>query len=105
MTDAKETEARRLEFDATAPETWLQRLRSALRDPGEGALVIDMGRVGYAGPAALGALQAAADEADAAGRELWLDHVPAQVYKTLQVARLARRFQRVHHGVDSLSGQ
>ena len=100
MTDGNDSATVRIEFDPASPEAWLQRLRTALRQPGACRLVIDMEHVSYAGPAALGALHAAADDADAAGRELWLDRVPAAVYKTLQIARLARRFQRVHHGVE-----
>ena len=89
----------RIDFDTNAPETWLQRVRTALREPGTGPVVIDMTHVTYTGPAALGALETAAEDAEAAGRELWLDHVPAPLYKTLHVAKLATRFQRVHHGV------
>lgn len=99
MTHGSDPGPVRIDFDPQAPETWLQRIRTALREPGARPVVIDMTHVTYTGPAALRALQAAAEDAEATGRELWLDHVPATVYKTLQVAKLAPRFQRVHHGV------
>ncbi|MCK6556582.1 STAS domain-containing protein [Candidatus Binatia bacterium] len=104
MTQGSDKATRRIEFDPAAPEAWLQRLHTALREPVVGPLVVDMAQTSYTGPAALGALQAAADAADAAGRELWLDRVPAPVYKVLQVARLAARFRRVHHGTDRQGG-
>jgi len=99
MTHGNDQGPVRIDFDPKTPETWLQRVRTALREPGAGPVVIDMTHVTYTDPAALGALRSAADDAEAAGRELWLDHVPAPVYKTLQVAKLAPRFHRVHHGV------
>jgi len=100
MTHGDEEEPVRIDFDVAVPDTWLQRVRTTLREPGTAPVVIDMTHVTYTGPAALGALKIAAADAAAAGRELWLDHVPAPVYKTLQLAKLAPLFQRVHHGTS-----
>lgn len=98
MPDGTDTRHVRIDFDPQRPDAWLERVRAALRDPGGAPVLVDMAAVTYAGPAALRALNAALDEAEAAGREVWLDRAAAPVYKALQLARLAPRFRRVHHG-------
>ena len=92
-----ETTAHRIVFAPEAAQAFSRDLQEALRQPAA-TVTIDMAEVAYLSPQALETLAAAGAHARAAGKELLLDHVQTPVYKTMQLAKLAAYFRRVHHG-------
>jgi anti-anti-sigma regulatory factor len=87
-----------------AGDAFVQAVRSALQADATATLLLDMGQVVYADPATLESLRAALDAARQGGRQLWLDHVGADVYKALQLAKLGSMFKRVHRGAAAEQG-
>jgi anti-anti-sigma regulatory factor len=89
----------RLRFDPHASETFLQQLRAELQKRSVCAITIDLERIERIDPAMLQALRLAGDEAQLAGKELYVDCVGAVVYKALQLANLGPFFKRLHHAI------
>jgi anti-anti-sigma regulatory factor len=85
-------------FMCDAMQPFLEQLRDELRQPAVEAVTIDMGQVLSVDPGALSVLADAAEQARAADKPVFVDHVRTTVYKALQLARLATLFRRVHHG-------
>jgi anti-anti-sigma factor len=88
----------RLSLEPAMPKAFLERLQTVLARQPPAAVVVDLTAVGYADPQTLRVLSAAARAAGEAGVELFLDRVAPSVYKAIQIAKLDRGLQRVHHG-------
>ncbi len=101
MAQRGEEQRARVVFDPEGGDAFVQQTVSRLQKGKVAGLVLDMGRVEYAGPKALRALEAVAQAAEDAGAEILLDGVRSPVYKALQMARLGPRLRRVHHGMDA----
>jgi anti-anti-sigma factor len=85
----------RITFEPEAAESLLQRLTRELQKAEVAELTIDMGQVTYIAPGALQVLAAAAECARGAGKAIFLAGVGNNVYKALQLAKLAALFKRM----------
>lgn len=92
----------RVRFDPAASEAFLQHLKSELQKPSVCAVTIDLEGVERITPTMLQLLRAAGDEAQLAGKALYVDHAGPVVYKALQLAKLGPLIKRLHHatGID-----
>ena len=90
-------ESPRVQFDASASPAFLQHLRAELQKRSVCAVTVDLEGVERITPAILQLLRAAGDEAQLAGKVLYIDHAAPVVYKALQLAKLSPLFKRLHH--------
>ncbi len=90
-------ESPRVQFDPGASEAFLQRLSAELQKRSVCAIIIDLEGVERTTPAILQLLRTAGDEAQLAGKTLYIDHAGPVVYKALQLAKLSPLFRRLHH--------
>jgi anti-anti-sigma regulatory factor len=88
----------RIALDPNNTAAFLQEMRAALTTDPNAALVVDMSGVAYAGPKVLETLRTALEDTRQVGREVWVDHVVSDVYKSLQLSKLGPFFKRVHRG-------
>lgn len=89
----------RLRLDPQATEKFLQHLRAELQKRSVSAITVDLGDVERVDPALLQSLRTAGDEAQVAGKDLYVDGAEPVVYKSLQLAKLGPLFKRLHHAV------
>ena len=87
----------RVRFDPSAGEAFLQHLRAELQKRAVCAVTVDLEGVERITPAILQLLRAAGDEAQLAGKALYVDHAGPVVYKALQLAKLGPLIKRLHH--------
>ena len=91
----------RLRFEREASATFLQQLRAHLQKSSVCAVTVDLERIDRIDPAILQLLRAAGDEAQRAGKELYVDGADPGVYKALQLAKLGPFFKRLHHATSA----
>jgi len=89
----------RLQLDPNVADAFLQHLRVELQKRSVSAITVDLGGVARVDPASLQALRTAGDEAQAAGKDLYVDGAAPVVYKSLQLAKLGPFFKRLHHAL------
>jgi anti-anti-sigma regulatory factor len=90
-------ESSRLQLDAKPSETFLEHLTAELQKPSVCAVTIDLGRVDRVTPALLRLLSVAGDQAQRAGKDLYVDCAGPVVYKALHLAKLGALVRRVQH--------
>ena len=88
-------ESPRLQLDPDACETFLEHLKAELQKRSVCAVIINLGRVDRITPAILQLLRAAGDEAQHAGKDLYVDRAGPVVYKALHVAKLGPLVKRL----------
>jgi anti-anti-sigma regulatory factor len=86
----------RLPFGPEASAGFLQHLRAELQKRSVCAVTVDLEGVERVSPAVLQVLRLAGDEAQLAGKTLYVDHAGPVVYKALQLAKLGPLFKRLH---------
>lgn len=87
----------RVQFDPQACDAFLEHLRAELQKPSVCAVTVDLQRVDRITPAILRVLRAAGDEAQRAGKDLYVDRAGSVVYKALHLAKLGPFLKRLHH--------
>lgn len=89
----------RLQLDPNATDAFLQHLRVELQKRSVSAITVDLGGVARVDPANLQALRTAGEEAQGAGKDLYVDGAAPVIYKALQLAKLGPFFKRLHHAL------
>ncbi|HVO24030.1 MAG TPA: STAS domain-containing protein [Candidatus Margulisiibacteriota bacterium] len=87
----------RVQFDPRACDAFLEHLRAELQKPSVCAVTVDLEGVERITPAILQSLRAAGDEAQLAGKALYVDHAGPVVYKALHLAKLGPLVKRLQH--------